>query len=142
MAPISAYPQQSADQDRLQILEVAAAQPRAISAKDLALLRDLDTFSVSPDGKFVAINVRQAGFESNDYRTAWFVASTNLAQRAVNVGDAGEPQMLFSPDNSTSGEFQAHPAQWSPDGTWIAYLVKKDGAFQVWRSRRDGSTQE
>ncbi len=134
--------QRSADYHSLQIPEVAATKPRPITPKDLALLRDIDTFSLSPDGKFLAINVRQAVLETNSYRTAWFVASTSLWGRPHNVADAGEAQMVFSPDESTSGEFQAKPAQWSPDSMWIAYLVKINGVVQVWRSRRDGNAQE
>jgi len=142
IATVSGHAQGSIDYHPLEIPEVAKTQPQAITTRDLVLLRDIDTFSVSPDGKFVAINVRQAVIESNNYRTAWFVAPTSASARAINVGEAGEPQMLFSADNRTSGEFQSSPSQWSPDSMWIAYLVKKNGGFQVWRSRRDGSVQE
>ncbi len=139
---VSAQTRDNADRDSLQIPEVAPAQLRAITTRDLTELRDIETLAVSPDGKFVAFNVRQAVIESNSYRTAWFVASTSGAGRPVNVGNGGDPQMLFFANGNTAGEFQSKPAQWSRDGAWMAYLVKRDGAFQVWRSRRDGTAAE
>lgn len=141
IATLPGHAQGSVDYHPLEIPEVAASQPRAITAKDLGLLRDIDTAAISPDGKFAVVNVRQAVLESNSYRTAWFVVPTSGAGRSTNVGDAGEPQLFFA-NGRTAGEFQSKPAQWSPNSEWIAYVVERNGAFQVWRSRRDGTTKE
>lgn len=141
-AIVSGHARNSSDSGPLQIPKVAPAQPRAIEIEDLALLRNIDTFTVSGDGKFIAFNLRQARIETNSYRTAWFVVPTSGVGRPINVGDAGEPQVVFFADGRTAGEFHSKSAQWSPDSEWIAYIVKKYGAFQIWRSRRDGSTQE
>jgi dipeptidyl aminopeptidase/acylaminoacyl peptidase len=126
----------------LSIPETVVGTPRPISNKDLIMLRDIDTLAVSPDGKYVAFQIRQAVLETNSYRIAWFVAPTDHPGRAVNVGDAGEPQLLTFADGTTEGEFSPKPAQWSPDSQWIAYIVKTNGSFQLWRSRRDGASQE
>jgi dipeptidyl aminopeptidase/acylaminoacyl peptidase len=141
-AIVSGQARNSSRNGRLRIPKVVPAQPRAITIRDLALLRDIETLTISGDGKFVAFKMRQARIESNSYRTAWFVAATSGEGRCINVGDAGEPQMVFFADGRTAGEFHSKPAQWSPDSEWIAYIVKKGGAFQIWRSRRDGTTQE
>jgi dipeptidyl aminopeptidase/acylaminoacyl peptidase len=127
---------------KLQIPEVAGGTPRRITSKDLVLLRDIDNFTLSPDGRYVAFPLRQAVLETNSYRTAWFVAPTTRSGPPVNVGDGGDPQLLTYANGSTSGEFSQSPAQWSPDAQWIAYLVQKDSSSQLWRSRHDGTERE
>lgn len=126
----------------LAIPDVAAVPPRPITARDLAELRDIDTFTVSPDGRHVAFQLRRAVPEENRYRIAWFVASASPGTAAINVGDGGEPQLFTLSNGHRNGELASAPAKWSPDGGWIAYTVLQDGAVQLWRSRTDGGRQE
>jgi len=116
--------------------------PRAVTVEDLAGLRDIDTFTLSPDLKYAAFSVRQAIPDSNSYKTGWFVAETEPGHEIREIGSAGNPQMRIFPDGNTNGELYFRPAKWSPDGQWVAYLYRKDSEVQLWRSRRDGVVQE
>ena len=99
-------------------------------------------FSISPNGQWLAANVRQGDAKTNRFRTAWFVISTHKAGSAVKVADAGDIWLSQLPDGRVAGGFISSPARWSPDSQWIAYLLKHDGEVQLWRSRSDGSLTE
>lgn len=114
----------------------------AITAEDLVGLRDIVSSSVSPDGAWVAYQLRQANLETNSYWITWHVAATTASGNPVRVGDGGEPIFNKGPFGYFLGTFDAGPAQWSPDGQWIVYRRKTDGEIQLWRSRVDGSDQE
>jgi dipeptidyl aminopeptidase/acylaminoacyl peptidase len=113
---------------------------RNITTDDLARLRDIDSLSVSPDGRRFAILVRQALPEANIYRTAWFIGSSD-GGRLVYAGDGGEARLLTRPNGRQTGDFAGSVSRWSPDGRFIAYTVLREGQVQVWRSRSDGRGQ-
>jgi dipeptidyl aminopeptidase/acylaminoacyl peptidase len=117
------------------------ATQRDIEIEDLLTLRDIDSFSVSPDGSHFAILVRQADAAANTYRVAWFVGSRD-GGALIPVGEGGEARFLTQASGAIVGEFGGSVARWSPDERWIAYLVQRDGEVQLWRSRTDGSFQE
>jgi dipeptidyl aminopeptidase/acylaminoacyl peptidase len=120
---------------------VPAGAKRLIALDDLLRLRDIDSLSLSADGSHFAILVRQAVPERNRYRTGWFVGSTAGGDLTF-VGDGGDARLLTFPDGTTLGDISGGPGRWSPDGTWVAYLVKRNDEVQLWRSRRDGRVEE
>jgi dipeptidyl aminopeptidase/acylaminoacyl peptidase len=120
---------------------VSPSAKRPFAVEDLLYLRDIDALSVSPDGAHFAIRVRQAVPEKNSYRTGWFVGARRTGA-LVFVGDGGEVFPNVRPEGNISGDLSRGVGQWSPDGSWVVYRVKRDGEVQLWRSRRDGSARE
>jgi len=110
---------------------------RNITTDDLARLRDIDSLSVSPDGRRFAILVRQAVPEENIYRTGWFVGAMDGGPLTY-VGDGGEERLMVAPNGHSTGDLGGSVGRWSPDGRSIAYMVRRDGEVQLWRSRADG----
>lgn len=120
---------------------VPVTAKRTMTIEDLLLLRDIDALSVSPDGSHFAILLRQAVPEKNGYRTGWFVGSARGGALTF-VGDGGEASLLVWPNGTRGGEVSGSAGRWSPDGMWVAYLVKRNEEIQLWRSRRDGGMRE
>src|SRR5688500_3059352 len=60
----------------ISIPRVQDGPKRAITTDDLIALRDIDSFSLSPDGTRFAVLLRQADPATNGYRTGWFIGST------------------------------------------------------------------
>jgi dipeptidyl aminopeptidase/acylaminoacyl peptidase len=124
----------------LQLAQVQAAPPpqpaarRAITTEDLFSVRDIDTLSVSPDGRSYAILVRQADAASNAYRTRWLVGAVAGDTELIEVGDGGEARLRDTASGRRVGVIVGNQVRWSPDSTQIAYTVLRDGQVQVWAS--------
>lgn len=125
----------------LNIPDISATAPRAVTVDELAAVRAIDVLSVSPDGQRYAILVRQAQPSTNDYQLAWFAGSTRDAG-LVRLGEGGEAYGRVMPTGHVPRAFGGNEVRWSPDGQWLAYTLRKDGQVQLWRSRIDGSLQE
>ncbi|WP_454798426.1 Atxe2 family lasso peptide isopeptidase [Novosphingobium lindaniclasticum] len=125
----------------------------AVSARDLAELRDLGPtglgpgdghiFSVSPDGKFIALQVRKADPDSNEFCQSLIVlpASGSGPFRVVDAGGnliLTRSNMLGRAGVATGLVRPIEPV-WSPDGQSIAFLKDMDGTVQVWIAKADGS---
>lgn len=125
---------------------VVPAEPiKAATEEDVASIRQLGPPTVSDDGAHVAFLVFEPDLALDSYRIAWFVASVrNATAPPVNVGDAGEPSLFDTNVNldGTRGRGRSLTAKWSSDGRWIAYLRRKDGRDQLWRSSTDGAVRE
>ncbi|WP_129642456.1 Atxe2 family lasso peptide isopeptidase [Peristeroidobacter agariperforans] len=125
----------------LTIPQVADGPKRLITTDDLIALRDIDSFSLSPDGKKFAVLIRQADPVANDYRTGWFIGSTDDGALTA-AGDGGEARLTIGVTGRRGGEIAGSPSRWSADGQWIAYTVQRDGEVQLWRSSVDGKVQQ
>jgi len=127
-----------------------AIAPRATTPEDLLSLRDIGqsyatvdaaTLTLSPDGRSIAFPMRVADAERNRYCTGIFVKAldTDSAPVAIDTGDE-----VVTGDLSQWGVVVPYnfPSpirpNWSPDGTRIAFLKKRDGRTQVWSVRPDG----
>lgn len=103
-----------------------------VRAGDLIALRDLGGLSVSPDGRWLAVSVRQAVEEEDRYVLRWIIAPTDGRARPTAVPvDGGQPILLTS-----YGLPQAHippqAAPWSPDGQHIAFRRKVGDRVELW----------
>lgn len=122
-------------------VQEAAATKRAITVDDVMALRKVAALKVSPDGRRYAVFVRQADVANNSYRSAWFVGDVQGGP-LTHVADGGELRFLILPSGGTSGDLDQPAVQWSADGEWIAYTIKRAGEVQLWRSKADGSVTE
>lgn len=125
----------------LTIPSVEAGPQRLVTTDDLIGLRDIDSFSLSPDGKKFAVLIRQADPAANDYRTGWFIGSTDDGTLTA-AGDGGEARLMTLPTGRRGGDIVGSVSRWSADGQWIAYTLQRDGEVQLWRSSVDGKVQE
>lgn len=72
-------------------------------------LRQISSPLISPDGRFVAYRVRETDWKENAYtRQIWLA---NVATRAT---------FQLTRDKKSSG-----PAEWSPDGRWLAFIAER-----------------
>ncbi len=94
----------------------ASASGRPFRFDELASLRRVGGFSLSPDGKWVAYSVGTPDVEENRTTTALWLQATS----------GGEPRKL------TSGEKGDTDPKFSPDGRRLAFLSRRDGGSQIY----------
>ncbi len=132
---------------------VVPTETRAVTPNDLVQLRDIGPvepvafaapfFTVSPDGRRVAFQLRRADPARNRYCLAMVVMDLVPGARPQIVDRGGDP-LLRTMDNRgvtdyPTGVFSVITPRWSPDGRWIAFLKREGGVTQVWRAMTDGS---
>jgi dipeptidyl aminopeptidase/acylaminoacyl peptidase len=98
-------------------LNSAAEGQRPIRFEELAKIRRLGSFSVSPDGRQIAYTVS----------TADVAANTSLSSIWIVPASGGEPRRL------TSGDKKDFDPRFSPDGRTLAFLSDRDGDPQIWK---------
>ena len=126
---------------------VSFSQKRTVTAQDLVALRDIgstesddpssELMAVSPDGRRIAFQLRQAVPTTNAYCLAMVVV--DIATGASKVVDRGgtiirRVQSIHGLTDYPSGFVEPIVPQWSPDGRSIAYLRQDGGDVQVWRA--------
>jgi dipeptidyl aminopeptidase/acylaminoacyl peptidase len=104
---------------------VGPAQARPFTAKDMATLDRVSDPHISPDGRFVAYNVRSTDWEANHGVNALWV---------LERGMAGSPPRLIRDE-----EKAATQPRWSADGSWLYFLSGRSGSVQVWRQQAGGA---
>ncbi len=131
----------------------AQARGRAVSAEDLARLRDIGSngdfgpgvsaLAVSPDRRQLAFQLRRADPNTNSYCLGMFVLDLDVGgpARALDIG--GE-LIRVSYDFRGKAGFATGVAatitpHWTPDGKAILFLKRIAGITQVWRAQADGS---
>ena len=133
--------------------EGSSAVSRPLIPEDLVRLRDIGPvdpepwaapfFSISPDGRRAAFQMRQADPATNTYCLAMVVL--DLAVGATpRIVDEGGDLLPLTIDNRglagyPTGITSVVTPRWSPDGRWIAFLKRTGGTTQVWRTMADGS---
>lgn len=126
---------------------------RDIRTDDLIRLRDVgrgddglwdeSPLALSPDGKFLAFQIRQADAQRNSYCIAMYILPVG-SPVALGRVDAGGQLITGTMSIRGLAAFPLGTAKtivprWSPDGTAIAYLRGDGGPAQLWLARRDGS---
>jgi dipeptidyl aminopeptidase/acylaminoacyl peptidase len=106
------------------LMTVGLAQARAFTAKDLALLDRVSDPRVSPDGRFVAYNLRSTDWEANRGFNALWVMDRAAAKSA--------PRLVRDQEKSATSP------RWSADGKWLYFLSSRSGLSQVWRTPAGG----
>lgn len=129
------------------------AGKRALVPEDLARLRDIGPaepqayaepfFTVSPDRRWAAFQLRQGDPVRNSYCLAMIILDLSGKERPKIVDEGGDP-LLLSLDfrgiaDFPMGYMRVVSPRWSADGKWIAFLKHAGGMTQVWRTFVDGS---
>lgn len=122
---------------------------RDVQPEDVVGLRDIGPFeatgplfTISPDGKFAALQLRQADAASNNYCLAMIVIPLSGFRPVVadRGGDLVLADIVGIADLTVgSGIPKVITPQWSADGRWIAFLKKEQGRVQVWKAMADGT---
>lgn len=126
---------------------------RPVAPADLVRLRDIGPvdsssldarlFTLSPDGRSVAFQLRRADPVRNGYCLAMVVLDLREGAHP-RIIDSGGDFIRIHFDFRDKADFPTGIARpitprWSPDGRWIAYLKREHGLTQVWRANVDGS---
>lgn len=127
------------------------ALPARFSIDDLVTLADIgrdparaagQVFSLSPDGKHVAVHIEQANPKTNSFCQRLVVLPLKGRGDAIEVDRGGE----FLRDDFSLRDFpvvragyaRANPPRSSPDGKRIAFLKRVNSSTQVWLASSDG----
>jgi len=129
---------------------------RALTPEDLARLRDIGpsepqyfgspVFTISPDGRSAAFQLRQGDPQRNLYCLAMVILDLSDKVRTTIVDEGGDPIQatldLRGIAELPSGLMRVITPRWSGDGKWIAFLKHTRSGTQVWRAFADGRPSE
>jgi len=106
----------------LSIAQRVFPQKRAITVEDLWAVQRIGTFTLSPDGQWIA------------YTSIRYDMETNASSSDI---------YLVSSMGGTARQITTHPAydgspSWSPDGTLLAFLSDRGGSQQIYAIPMDG----
>jgi len=109
----------------LALAMIVPAEARPFTAKDMATLDRMSDPHISPDGRFVAYNVRSTDWDANRGVNALWVM-----ERAAT----GSPPRLIRDQEKTMTQ-----PRWSEDGAWLYFLSSRSGSAQLWRMPAGGA---
>lgn len=101
---------------------IVAQEKNALTYEDLIDMKRIDAPAVSPDGNWIAYNVRQYGLKSNTFVSNIFIQSVN-----------GQ-----STRQMTASSFKDLAPAWSPDGKVIAFISNRANGYQIYTMALDG----
>jgi dipeptidyl aminopeptidase/acylaminoacyl peptidase len=134
----------------------AATAPRPIAPLDLVRLRDIGSpyaddqsaraFTVSPDHRRIAFQLRRANPRNNAYCVAMAVMDLAPGSQPQMV-DLGDDPIRARIDFRGKADFPTGvpmviTPHWTPDGRWILFRKRSRGITQVWRASTDGNGSE
>ncbi|MEN8226692.1 MAG: prolyl oligopeptidase family serine peptidase [Bacteroidota bacterium] len=99
-------------------IEISSSEQsvRTITLQDIVLRREIEEQQISPDGKKVAIIVKQASIDENRYYYALYIQD-------VNSGHIPKKYAEFKDISNL---------RWTPDGSSLTYLSSSKGVNQIW----------
>jgi dipeptidyl aminopeptidase/acylaminoacyl peptidase len=89
---------------------LAAQEKHLATSEEILSLKLINSPKISPDGKFIAYRVRETNWKDNEFISQLWL---------VNVATGDKFQL-------TRGKKSANPAEWSPDGRWIAFVTERE----------------
>jgi dipeptidyl aminopeptidase/acylaminoacyl peptidase len=104
----------------LALVAAGGADARPFTAKDMATLDRMSDPHISPDGRFVAYNVRSTDWDANRGVNALWVLDRNAA--------GSSPRLIRDQEKGST------EPRWSADGRWLYFLSSRSGSVQVWRA--------
>jgi dipeptidyl aminopeptidase/acylaminoacyl peptidase len=102
------------------LLIATSVEARSFTAKDLAMQDRLSDPRVSPNGRFVAYNLRSTDWDANRGFNALWVMDRAAASSA--------PRLIREQEKTGTAP------RWSTDGQWLYFLSSRSGSAQVWRT--------
>lgn len=126
---------------------------RPLVADDLIRIRDIGattvtnngarTFTIAPDGKRIAFQMRRAEPNSNSFCLSMAVLDVESVP-FIRIVDEGGDLIRWNFEfrgkvGFPSGVPITITPRWSPDGAWIMFLKRVDQTVQIWRARADGT---
>jgi len=109
----------------LALMAGGTAAARPFTATDLARQERVSDPRISPDGRFVAYNVRSTDWEANRGVNALWVM-----ERAAS---GAPPRLIRDQEKSPTSP------RWSADGQWLYFLSSRSGSTQIWRISAGGA---
>ncbi len=104
----------------------APAETHPLTVHDMLAMDRISDSQVSPDGKWIAFNVRETDLGTNRGRTdIWLVGTDGQGLRRLT--------------NHPAADFNG---RWTPCGQWIFFLSTRSGSSQIWRIKVDGGEAE
>ncbi len=104
-----------------------------VTPADLLSLRDLGGLSLSPDGRRLAFALRQGDPQSDRYVVRWFLTDTHGGDPEALAFEGGQPIRYATPAGPLDGFISLDPAQWSPDGRYLALRRQVGDRIELWR---------
>ena len=108
----------------------AAAQTQEkthpLTVHDMLAMDRISDSQVSPDGKWIAFNVRETDLAANRGRTDIWLVGTD---------GKGLHRLTSHPASDFNG-------RWTPCSRWVFFLSTRSGSSQVWRIKVDGGEAE
>ncbi len=106
----------------LALSSIAAAPllARPMTETDLAMMKRLAAPVMSPDGRFVAFQVRETDMDANKGKTDIYIAKPD------------DPTSVVA-QVASSAKYNEHDPAFSADGKYLYYLSNESGSEQIWR---------
>ena len=105
---------------------IALAGDKRMTIEEALAIKNVSAPQFSPDGKWVSYSISEWDRENNRRVSHIFLVSAN-GGNAIKL---------------TNGEKGENGAQWSPDGTRIAFLADRDKGNQIWVINATGGEAE
>ena len=104
----------------------AAPATHPLTIHDMLAMDRISDSRVSPDGKWIAFNVRETDLAGNRGRTdIWLVGADGQGLR----------RLTSHPASDFNG-------RWTPCSRWVYFLSTRSGSSQIWRIKVDGGEAE